>query len=145
MALKRNSMKKSILVFAAGAMAMVCLGLATTTVYRGSFSGNGAGLTNLPAGALNPGTYQPASANLTNWSSLATTAVQPATANLTNWSALATGTRQPASLALTNLAAGNGAGLTNTPGPIVASTTGITVAPSTNASTGQITYTLSVP
>ena len=109
MALKRNSMKKSILVFAAGAMAMVCLGLATTTVYRGSFSGNGAGLTNLPAGALNPGTYQ------------------------------------PASLALTNLAAGNGAGLTNTPGPIVASTTGITVARSTNASTGQITYTLSVP
>lgn len=127
MALKRNPMKKTILIFAAGAMAMVCLGLATTTVYRGSFSGNGAGLTNLPAGALNPGTYQPASANLTNWS------------------ALATGTRQPASLALTNLAAGNGAGLTNTPGPIVASTTGITVVHSTNASTGQITYTLSVP
>ncbi len=34
---------------------------------------------------------QPASANLSNWSGIATTTKQPASANLTNWSAQATG------------------------------------------------------
>jgi hypothetical protein len=48
---------------------------------------------------------QPASANLTNWSAIATSTKQDASANLTNWSALATSTKQPASAALTNLAA----------------------------------------
>src|SRR5439155_9947989 len=53
---------------------------------------------------------QPASANLSNWSALATSAKQPASANLSNWSALATSakedalgyTPQPASANLTN-------------------------------------------
>jgi hypothetical protein len=56
---------------------------------------------------------QPASANLSNWSALATSAKQPASANLTNWSALATSakqdalgyTPQPASANLTNWSA----------------------------------------
>lgn len=39
---------------------------------------------------------QPASANLTNWSSIATAAKQDASANLTNWSALATSAKADA-------------------------------------------------
>jgi hypothetical protein len=52
----------------------------------GSFLGiNGGGdLEFLPTGD------QPASANLSNWSALATSAKQPASPNLTNWSAIAT-------------------------------------------------------
>jgi hypothetical protein len=43
------------------------------------------------------------------------------------------------------VATGNGGGLTNLNSSIVASSTGITVTPTTNAATGRITYTLSVP
>ena len=38
---------------------------------------------------------------------------------------------------------GNGANLTNTPGPITMAGTNLTVTPVTNATTGQITYTVS--
>ena len=71
-------------------------------------------------------------------------AAQPASATLTNIDALLTA-KQPASAGLTNVSKGNLTGMTNAVGPIVAATTGITVTPTTNAATGQITYTLSVP
>jgi len=55
------------------------------------------------------GALMPASENLTNWSTIATSSKQGASANLTNWSALATSAKQDADDHLTRLA-GIGAG-----------------------------------
>jgi len=112
-------MKKTILLFAAGALAMVCLGLATGQIYRGtfvgSFTGNGANITNLAPGGI-------------------TVPIMPPSANLTNWSALATGAKQPSSLVLSNLSLKNGGDLTNVTSTLTDWTGSDSKANATNAS-----------
>ena len=75
-------MKKLITFFGLGVASIVLLGaVASQTVYHGTFIGDGSSLTNMTAATVGA---QPASANLTNWSSIATGTKQGSSANLTN-------------------------------------------------------------
>ena len=103
-------MKKTILICA---MAMV-----TACAFAGLFGiqYNSATTNAVPTIATSglPFAPQPASANLTNWSSIAVTSVQPSSANLTNWSSTSVAAVQPSSANLTNLSSAHGEILTFT-------------------------------
>ena len=126
-------MKKTFLILLASALPIFAFasGFATVITNQGAFKGLDAGITNAAGQTIEQRASSAAIAN-----------AMPPSANLTNWSAIATTTKMAAGTGGTI----DGGSLTNlAKAPIVVASSGCTVTPTTNATTGQITYTLSVP